>query len=50
MHTDYYVDSLQFYEERFQWNIDEAIPIAEDVDVVVGCHYSNHYVAVKDIP
>lgn len=48
VHTEYYVDSLKYYEDRFQWNIDESA-MAEDVDVVVGCHYSNHYAAVRDI-
>jgi len=51
VHTEYYVDSLEYYLDRFGavWNLDDCVPMAEEGNVVVGCHYSKHYVPVRDV-
>ena len=50
MHTEYWVDDIGFYENRFDWDCETEIPISEDVDVAVGILRHHHYDALRDIP
>lgn len=50
VHTEFWVDSLKFYEGKFTWNSNKQTRMCDDVDVAVGVHVGgNHYQAVRDI-
>jgi len=50
IHTEFWVNSLEFYEDKFTWNDNKQTRMIEDVDVAVGVHLGfNHYNAVRDI-
>lgn len=50
IHTEFWTDSLEFYEGKFTWNSNKQTRMREDVDVAVGVHVGgNHYQGVRDI-
>lgn len=49
IHVEHWVDNLQYYENRFNWNCDKGLNVRDENNVGVGIIRNGHYDAIIDL-